>query len=101
MLDRFCAPLCDAVRGQDGSKRLLDEIERANLFLVPLDDRREWFRYHHVFRDVLRRELEETCSPEHIAELHARPERGARPRATFRRAVGHLLAAGRGARPPT
>ena len=55
VLDRFCAPLCDAVRGEDSSKRLLARIERANLFLVPLDGRGEWFRYHHVFREVLRR----------------------------------------------
>ena len=44
MLDRLSAPLCDAVRGQGESKAQLSEIERANLFLVPLDERREWFR---------------------------------------------------------
>ena len=63
MLDRFCAPLCDAVRGEDTSKRLLKEIAQANLFVVPLDGRRQWFRYHRVFRDVLRRELEDTKFP--------------------------------------
>jgi LuxR family transcriptional regulator, maltose regulon positive regulatory protein len=93
VLERFCAPLCDAVRGEDGSKRLLSEIERANLFLVPLDERREWFRYHHVFRDVLRRELEDTCSAEHIAELHARAGAWCAEAGDVSSAVGHLLAA--------
>ena len=95
MLDRLSAPLCDAVRGEGGSKALLSEIERANLFLVPLDERREWFRYHHVFRDVLRRELEDTCSAEHIAELHARAGAWCAQAGDVSSAVGHLLAAGR------
>jgi LuxR family transcriptional regulator, maltose regulon positive regulatory protein len=95
VLDRFCASLCDAVRGEDASNRLLGEIERANLFLVPLDERREWFRYHHVFRDVLRRELEDTCSDEYIAELHARAGAWFAEAADVSAAVGHLLAAGR------
>ena len=84
VLDRFCASLCDALRADDGSKRLLGEIERANLFLVPLDERGEWFRYHHVFREVLRRELEDACSEEHIAELHARAAPGSPRRARCR-----------------
>ena len=67
VLERFNAPVCDAVRGDDASKALLAEIEQANLFLVPLDGRREWFRYHHVFREVLRRELEDARSAENIA----------------------------------
>jgi LuxR family maltose regulon positive regulatory protein len=95
VLDRLSAPLCDAVRGQGGSKRLLSEIERANLFLVPLDERREWFRYHHVFRDVLRRELEDTYSAEHIAELQARAGVWCAQAGDVSSAVGHLLAAGR------
>jgi LuxR family transcriptional regulator, maltose regulon positive regulatory protein len=95
VLDRFCAPLCDAVRGEDGSKRLLNEIERANLFLVPLDERREWFRYHHVFRDVLRRELEDSCSAEHVAELHARAGAWYAQAGDVSNALGHLAAAGR------
>ena len=95
VLDRLSAPLCDAVRGESGSKQRLNEIERANLFLVPLDERREWFRYHHVFRDVLRRELEDTCSAEHIAELHARAGAWCAQAGDVSSALGHLLAAGR------
>ena len=83
------------MRADDESKRLLAEIERANLFLVPLDDRREWFRYHHVFREVLRRELEDACSAEYIAELHARAGVWSAAAGDVSTAVTHLLAAGR------
>src|SRR6185295_3030643 len=92
VLDRFCAPLCDAVRGDERSKRLLSEIERANLFLVPLDERREWFRYHHVFREVLRRELADTCSAEYVAELHARAGAWFAEDGDVSAALSHLLA---------
>jgi LuxR family maltose regulon positive regulatory protein len=71
MLSRLSAPLSDAVLEMTESQRLLEEAERANLFLVPLDDRREWFRYHHLFADVLRRELSQV-EPELIPILHAR-----------------------------
>ncbi len=54
ILDRLCAPLCDAVTGRTGSRELLDALERANLFLIPLDNRREWYRYHSLFAEVLR-----------------------------------------------
>jgi LuxR family transcriptional regulator, maltose regulon positive regulatory protein len=95
VLDRFCAAVCDAVRGDDSSKRLLAEIEQANLFLVPLDGRREWFRYHHVFREVLRRELEDRCSAEYRDELHARAGAWFAAAGDVSIAVTHLLAAGR------
>jgi LuxR family transcriptional regulator, maltose regulon positive regulatory protein len=94
VLDRFCAPLCDAMRADHASKRLLAEIERANLFLVPLDERREWFRYHHVFREVLRRELDDTSSAAHVAELHARAGAWFAATGDVSAAVAHLLAAG-------
>ena len=54
ILDRFDAPLCDAVTGVDDAQDLLDELERRNLFIIPLDHRRQWFRYHHLFADWLR-----------------------------------------------
>jgi LuxR family transcriptional regulator, maltose regulon positive regulatory protein len=53
ILDRLSGPLCDAVTGQDGGRAMLEALERENLFLVPLDDRRRWYRYHHLFADVL------------------------------------------------
>lgn len=57
-LDRLSGPLCDAVTGRDDSKGMLAALHRANLFLVPLDDRREWYRYHHLFADVLLTQLD-------------------------------------------
>src|SRR6266542_1982769 len=53
VLDRLCGPLCDAVTGRTDSQQLLEQIERANLFLVPLDEVRGWWRYHHLFADLL------------------------------------------------
>jgi LuxR family transcriptional regulator, maltose regulon positive regulatory protein len=57
VLDRLCGPLCDAVTGQSGSQALLRELDRANLFVVPLDEERQWWRYHHLFADLLRARL--------------------------------------------
>ena len=57
VLDTMCAPLCDALLDRDDSALMLEELERANLFVIPLDHHREWYRYHHLFRDVLRNEL--------------------------------------------
>ena len=80
ILERFCPRLCEAVTGADGGARLLAELERSNLLLVPLDTRREWYRYHHLFGELLRNEL----------ALH---EPGASP-ALHRRAADWLLAEG-------
>src|SRR5512144_1877145 len=55
VLERFSAPLCDAVAETGGRARsLLDELERTNLFMAPLDDERGWYRYHHLLSDLLR-----------------------------------------------
>jgi LuxR family maltose regulon positive regulatory protein len=70
-LDRLCAPLCDAVRKQSGSQSMLDNLERANLFLVALDDAGQWYRYHRLFAEALRQQLKQTY-PTLIAELHTR-----------------------------
>ena len=68
VLDRLCGSLCDAVLDRTGSATILEALERADLFVVPLDAHREWYRYHRLFRDVLSRELQAT-SPEAIPEL--------------------------------
>src|SRR5215218_9538274 len=57
ILGRLTGGLCDAVSGQDGGRAMLETLDRANLFLVPLDDRRRWYRYHHLFADMLRARL--------------------------------------------
>jgi LuxR family maltose regulon positive regulatory protein len=74
VLDRFCAPLCEAVTGVSAtrSQEIIDWIAAANLFLVPLDVEGRWYRYHHLFRDLLRHELDQQASAADISELHGR-----------------------------
>ena len=74
VLDRLTGPLCDAVTGRDDGSHMLTTLERANLFLVPLDDRREWYRYHHLFADVLRARLLAE-QPDLVPLLHQRASR--------------------------
>jgi LuxR family maltose regulon positive regulatory protein len=71
ILTRMCASLCDRVTGRRDSARVLAEIERANLFLVPLDGRGEWFRYHHLFAELLSDELRRQHTDAEL-ELHRR-----------------------------
>jgi LuxR family maltose regulon positive regulatory protein len=71
ILDRLSGPLCDAVAGQEDGRRMLETLERGNLFVVPLDDKRQWYRYHHLFADVLQAlSMEE--QPDRIPTLHQR-----------------------------
>jgi LuxR family transcriptional regulator, maltose regulon positive regulatory protein len=71
VLDRMNGPLCDAVLERTDSARMLESLEQANLFVVALDHHREWYRYHHLFRDMLRSELERR-EPELVSELNRR-----------------------------
>ncbi len=71
VLDRLTGPLCDAVTGQAGGAARLVALDRANLFLVPLDDHRQWYRYHHLFADVLRTHLLEQ-QPGQVSPVHRR-----------------------------
>jgi len=79
ILERLCGSLCEAVlldpsaSGQDtAGQETLEYLERANLFIVPLDNERCWYRYHHLFSDLLRQRLGQRCAPGEIAELHIR-----------------------------
>ncbi|WP_127503653.1 LuxR C-terminal-related transcriptional regulator [Actinoplanes solisilvae] len=69
VLDEFTAELCDAVTGRTDSRLMLGTLERANLFVVPLDERGQWFRYHHLFADALRAQLA-AGQPDRKARLH-------------------------------
>lgn len=92
VLDRLSGPLCDAVTGQQDSKTLLETLERANLFVVPLDDRREWYRYHHLFADVLlQNAMEET--PDLVPALHIRASDWYEGNGFRAEAIRHALAA--------
>jgi LuxR family transcriptional regulator, maltose regulon positive regulatory protein len=93
ILRRMCAPLCDAVLGESSAPGLLAEIERSNLFLVPLDDTREWYRYHHLFGQLLSLELQRS-EPVLIADLHRRACRWLVEHGDVSEAIHHAAAAG-------
>jgi LuxR family transcriptional regulator, maltose regulon positive regulatory protein len=93
ILDSFSAPLCDAVTGRRRSAARLAELERANLFLIPLDDRRERYRYHQLFADLLRAQLEER-EPGLVPKLHKRAYEWLAEAGETDAAVRHALSAG-------
>ena len=93
ILESMCGPLCDAVTGREGSDELLLAVERANLFLVPLDDRREWYRYHQLFVEVLRNQLLRN-DPGLARELHRRASAWLAGEGCTLDAVRHAVAAG-------
>lgn len=70
ILDRLCAELCEALLGSAHSAALLDYVERANLFLIPLDQERRWYRYHHLFAELLRDRLHRQAGDEGLRQLH-------------------------------
>jgi len=93
ILDRLSGPLCDAVLQTTGSARKLEALERSNLNVVPLDRTREWYRYHHLFRDALRVELERRA-PAAPRTLHRRAAVWLEGNGEMVSAVEHALAAG-------
>jgi LuxR family maltose regulon positive regulatory protein len=93
ILERLSGPLCDAVLETEGSAGLLGELERSNLFLVPLDDHREWYRHHHLFAQLLRLELA-SREPALLATLHRRAAAWHRQAGNLDEAIGHSSAAG-------
>jgi LuxR family maltose regulon positive regulatory protein len=93
VLEQLSAELCDAVIDSSGSQQLLEQIERANLFVVPLDNRRQWYRYHHLFADLLRSELHRT-NPSLIPTLHRRASRWYASHAAVSHAVDHAILGG-------
>ena len=118
ILDRFCAPLCDAILDDrrsaideepsssliglsssvagpsSPSQAILDELDQANLFLVPLDHERRWYRYHHLFQDLLRRRLQAQMNAEELASLHSRASAWLRDNGLIEEALRHAMAAG-------
>jgi LuxR family maltose regulon positive regulatory protein len=93
VLNRMCAPLCDALTGRADGAGLISEIYRANLFLVPLDDEHRWFRYHHLFGGLLRHELARTA-PDRPPVLHQRAARWYADHGDTAEAIGHAIASG-------
>ncbi len=93
ILTRVCGPLCDAVTETEGSDRILDEIERSNLLLVPLDSKRQWYRYHQLFAELLRHELQRT-EPDTVPALHRRASDWCSDAGLIVEAANHANAAG-------
>ncbi len=93
VLERLSGELCDAVTGRSGSQAMLHYIERSGLFLVPLDEVRGWWRYHHLFADLLRARLEQE-QPGRAQELHRAAAAWSNEHDLADDAVRHALAAG-------
>jgi LuxR family maltose regulon positive regulatory protein len=102
ILDRFCAPLCEAVcqagtecaeTGLDGEE-FIQWLERESLFLVPLDVRSEWFRFHHLFQQLLQDRLQKHVAPREIAAAHLRASNWFAEQGLVEEALQHALAAG-------
>jgi len=94
ILDRLCGPLCDSVLGSPSvsGQETLEYLERANLFIVPLDNERRWYRYHHLFAELLRQMLRQT-HPEQIPTLHQRASEWYAQKDLPSDAIHHSLAA--------
>jgi len=88
---RISGPLCDAVTGRLGSQAVLEHLERANLFTLRLDDAHRWYRYHHLFAEMLRSRLRQT-TPDRVPELHRRASAWYEGQGLGAEAVGHALA---------
>lgn len=93
VLDRMCGPLCDAVLDTKGSTRVLESLAGANLLLLPLDRRRQWYRYHHLFGELLRAELQRR-EPELVSRLHVRAAAWCEANGLPETAIDHAQAAG-------
>jgi LuxR family transcriptional regulator, maltose regulon positive regulatory protein len=93
VLDRLSGPLCDAVTGRTDGQAMLEQVERAGLFLVPLDEVRGWWRYHHLFADLLQARLQQE-RPGRVPALHRNAAVWCEDRGLANDAVRHVLAAG-------
>jgi LuxR family maltose regulon positive regulatory protein len=93
VLERLSGPLCTAVTGNPDSERLLQRLERENAFVIALDSKREWYRYHHLFAELLRRELART-RPGLVVELHRRASEWYRDVGAIHDAIEHATATG-------
>jgi LuxR family maltose regulon positive regulatory protein len=92
VLDRMCGSLCDAILGTTESGRVLEQMESRNLLVVPLDRNREWYRYHHLFRDLLQAELRRR-EPDLVRQLHSRAAAWYEANAMPEAAIEHAQAA--------
>jgi len=92
ILNQLTGPLCNALTGQDDGQQTLETLEHANLFVVPLDEERRWYRYHHLFADLLQQYLHRT-QPNLVSELHLRAMNWYESKGNLPEAIHHALAA--------
>jgi LuxR family transcriptional regulator, maltose regulon positive regulatory protein len=92
ILERLCGELCEAVTGQAGGQTRLAELERANLFLIPLDDEQRWYRYHHLFSDFLARRWQQELPATQFQTLHRRAAQWYAEAGFIEEALNHHLA---------
>ena len=92
VLERLSGPLCDAVTGRAGSQAMLEHVEQAGLFLAPLDEVRGWWRYHHLFADLLRARLQDE-QPGRVSQLHRTAAAWYEEHGLADDAIGHAVAA--------
>lgn len=93
ILARLCSPVCDVVTGQHDTQAMLEQLDQANLFLIQLDRRRHWYRYHHLFRDFLCNRLERMVGAEPHAMLHRRASAWFEQQGLMGEAIEHALSA--------
>jgi LuxR family transcriptional regulator, maltose regulon positive regulatory protein len=93
VLAQMSGPLCDAVTGRHDSQQMLETLERSNMFLIPLDEQRRWYRYHHLFADALRARSS-SGDPSHARDLHRRASTWFAAHDEPEEAIRHALAAG-------
>lgn len=96
-MQRLSGPLCDAVTGEAGSQALLETLHTSNLFTIALDEQGVWYRYHHLFRDVLRLRLQQS-QPDLIPILHQRASLWYEQEGRLDEAIDHAVVAGELAR---
>jgi len=98
ILDRFCASLCEAVLGETdaawNARTCLDWIEWSELFIISLDNRREWYRYHHLFQELLQQRASAELAPDQVSALHRQASAWFEERGLLDEALQHALAAG-------
>jgi len=104
ILERFCAPLCQAVHCKEGNrqnkeqnldaKHFIEWLVEANIFVIPLDEQGYWYRYHHLFRDFLKHLLRKQTNADTIARLHMEASKWFAESSLIDEAIGHALAAG-------
>lgn len=93
IVERLCAPLCEALTGRTGAQERLEFLEKANLFVISLDQRREWYRYHHLFADLLRSRLRGHLDRAGVARLHLEATRWHAVEGLPEAAIEHALQA--------